>query len=639
MHFSFRDRSIAFVQRHKLLTLSLGGLCTLTGSLLFTHVNASQPWQWRDLSQTIPSSVQSALTMGAGRPSDWLVSDGTRLWSVNPQEDVASYADEARTRGRVERIGTDGGQYLLAFADESGTRLTQTDLRTWKDLSDLRFPQKHVRSIQGWNGVWGIITEDAFANGDLPRSWQLHLWNGETLTSNLPLPPEVSAFIPGCTQSASGVSVCAGNVAFVPVNGQWYLFAGSAETHDVAGKITQAAHMGVWRWNVDRFETVTNAPQARYVSGVWAEQGHVLVATTNASTDPYAAHAFWTLEGTAFTAFGNEPLEAGLLSVDTRAIHAGWTGTAWAITAGQTLVHMEDDRFAVEGVLRDQTNALLGGPNGYALLIGERKDFLHQTTSTTPALELLGKKLSSNDISLLIRPRSLDQGRLELTQINLLGSPSTNTIKSGETFTFHADARGVNSIRQIEVFMDDARVRVCASATCDYTQTYWDGDTLHSHRRVFFTVRVTDGQGRVTTSPGLVLVVLPETANPPTTSINTSPSLGLMPPGLRWTSDETSGIGTTNWTTPSSNNMFLDTDESRTFNIAALQTSGIRRIEFWVNGQLHRTCSATGAETTICSLTVSGSDTSNSKRLVVTPRILTNDGKELWGQSNTVETR
>lgn len=633
----FYTRVATFVQRQRAAILSTIGLFALLGAFAFTSTHASEPWQWRDLSQNIPSTVQNALTLGASRGTDWLTSDGTRLWSINTNEEVASYTDEARTRGSVQYIGADADQYLIAFANGSGVQLTKTDLRTWQDIPDLRFSQKRVRSIKGYGGTWGIITEDQFANGDLPRTWQLNLWDGTKLTANLPLPSDVSAFSPGCKESSSGGSICAGTVAFVPVDGQWYLFAGSAETRDANGLATQVAHTGIWRWNTDHFEAVSKAPRARYVSGVWGEQDHVLFATTEAVTNPYSAHTFWTLDGSAFVPFNNEPIEAGLLSVDTRNIHAGWTGESWAITAGQTLVQMQNHLFAIEGVLRDQPNALIGGKDGQALLIGQRDDFLHETASTTPALALLGKHLSSNDSALLIRPRSLDRHRAELAQINLLGSPSTNMIRSGESFTFHADAHSTNQIRQIEVFMDDARVRVCEGSTCDYTQTYWDTDTIHSHRRVFFTVRVTDGHGRVTTSPGLVLVVLPETVSEKDVGIAGDISPGLMPAGLRWTADEASGIGMTSWISPSSTGITLKTNESRTFNVAALQTSGIRRIEFWVNGTLNRTCSPTNNETALCSLTISGSDTSSEKRLLITPRIIANDQKETWGQSYTVE--
>ncbi|MBP7006287.1 hypothetical protein KBB27_04165, partial [Patescibacteria group bacterium] len=231
----FYTRVATFAQRQRTVILSTIGLFALFGAFAFTSTHASEPWQWRDLSQNIPSTVQNALTLGASRGTDWLTSDGTRLWSINTNEEVASYTDEARTRGSVQHIGADADQYLIAFANGSGVQLTKTDLRTWQDISDLRFSQKRVRSIKGSGGTWGIITEDQFANGDLPRTWQLNLWDGTKLTANLPLPSDVSAFSPGCKESSSGGSICAGNVAFVPVNGQWYLFAGSAETHDANG--------------------------------------------------------------------------------------------------------------------------------------------------------------------------------------------------------------------------------------------------------------------------------------------------------------------------------------------------------------------------------------------------------------------
>ncbi len=635
LHRLFRRATVP-LQGRRLPLLAGAGLAVLALAAAVTpSLRASEPWEWRDLSQAIPSSVQTSLTLAAGRGEDWLVSTGERLWQVNAQEETADYTDRIRGFGRVQALASDGSAYLLGFQGANGPTLVQTDLRDWTTI-DARFPQSRLRDLQGANGRWAIVTEDAFENGSLPRRWQASLLDARVspFPQSLRLPEGASDLVPGCTKEASGSTLCNSVSRLLPLNGEWYLFGGSMETRDTAGALTQEGGAGVWRWTNDHFERLANAPKARFVSAAWAGRDAILLATTDAVTNPYAADTYWTFDGRTFTAAQNEPLEAGLRSVDTRAIHAAYTGDAWVMTAGKTLIQQHDGAFAVEGTLRDHPRDLAGGTQGRALLIGTRGEFdaTAETAPPMPALALLGRKLSTNDASYLLRTEA-PRSRAELARVTLVSESGSAIIDSGSSFAVRAEASSQSGIRSIDLLVNGNRVTTCNANTCRYVQTYWNTETTDPReQRVVFSSRATDTLGRVTEGPGLVLLIRKTIAaqpNEPTTEQE-----GRMPAGLAWSTDTQSGIGIASWITPSSSTpTILNATDTRTVHVAASQASGIDRIEMWVNGTLVRTCAGdTEAGISFCGATLSGSGYPYGSQVLLNARIVSKDGKETWSQ-------
>lgn len=636
------QRFVTFIKTgtraHRTLVLAGSGLLVLALATAITpSLRASEPWEWRDLSQTIPSSVQTGLTLAAGRGEDWLASNGERLWSVNTKEETTDYSDRIRGQGTLRKIASDGTNYLLGFQGLNGPTFIQTDLQQWTEVRDTRFPQARLRDLQGAAGRWAIITEDIFENGTFPRRWQAALLDTRVnpFPQVLRLPEGASDLVSGCTKETSGSTLCTSESALVPLNGDWYLVGGSTETRDAAGRQTQEGKAGIWRWNVDHFERLANAPKARFLSGIWTGGTGLLLATTDAVTNPYAADTYWTFDGRNFAPYRQEPLEAGLLSVDTRAVHAAQTGDAWVLTAGKTLIQLQNGAFAVEGSLRDQPAAIAGSRTGQALVVGQRGEFAATTDiPKAPSLTLLGRKLSANDASYLIRAEQPANTRVELARITLTGDPSNTLINSGERFALRAEASSQSGIRSIDIYVNGSRVSTCQASVCRYVQTYWNNDTEDPReRRVLLSARVTDNLGRITDSSGLVLMIRKElTTNRPT--METEDGTGRMPAGLAWSTDSGTGIGIASWITPSSSApTILTNNESRTVRIAASHASGIERIEIWINGTLNRTCSTdVEAGISFCNATVSATEFPFGSQVFLNARILSKEGKETWSQ-------
>lgn len=628
--------SRAWLNAHRRLAGAvLGSLAVVTAGLISLPSQASEPWQWRDLSQQIPSTVQTAITTVSGRGSDWLASDGSHLWSVNAVEEVTNFDDYVAQYGQVQAIGTDGQSYLIAFRGGNGSTFVKTDLKTWTMVPDLRLADRVVRAIEGTNGNWSVISDDRYQNGSLPKTWQITSWKEGQTPTVLSLPNGASGFVPGCAkESSSGSTICGGQVAFIPMDGVWYLFAGESETRTSKLDVTQQGKAGVWRWDGQAFTRLVNAPSARFVSGIWAGDDAILLATTDAVTNPYAADTYWSFNGSSFATYKNEPLEANLRSVDTRAIRIAWTGKAWAIVAGKTLVNLRNGAFAVEGVLRGQVYDIAGSLNGEALLVGKRDSFNESDTSTTtmPMLTLLGDNLSGDDVAYLVQPRVGTKGRTELTNLTVSGNVSPGTIANGESFTFTATALSDRGIKQIDILVNGAIVSTCESSACRYTQTYWTNGS--DVRKVMLSARATDLGGHSTASLDYALkvqneavsdtVATPEASNEPA---------NLMPAGLRWLTNAESGIGHATWLTPSTTSFTsYEQNDVRVFHVAALHASGVEKIELWVNGALKRECPVTADGIATCDVRVLRGEYPLGD-ILVNARVTAKNDKEAWTES------
>lgn len=622
------------VARRRVLSVALGSFALLAASLLALPSQASQPWQWRDLSQQIPSTVQTAITMVASRGSDWLVSDGTRLWSVNAKEEVNNYSTNAAQYGQIQAIGSDGTSYLIAFRGSNGPTFVKTDLQTWTPVPELRVPQRNVRSIEGKNGTWSVVSEDTTQNGNLPKTWQITMWTEGQPSANLGLPTGASGFVPGCTKdTSSGSMICGSQVAFLPLDGAWYLFAGQSETRNQKLEVIQEGTAGVWRWDGTAFTKLTNAPSARFVSGVWAGDDAILLATSHAVTNPYAADTYWSFNGSSFASYKNEPLEANMLSVDTRAIHAAWTGSAWAIVADKTLVHVRNGAFAVEGDLRDQAYDIAGGADGKAVLVGKREAFAgtEAPSTTMPMLVMLGDTLSTDDVAYLVQPRTGTKNRTELTNMTVTGNVMPANIRNGESFTFRATAVSDSGIKRIDVLVNGAIVTSCdGTTTCAYTQTYWNNGNGTSTRNVLLSARASDTDGHSTASQDYVLRVQNEGVSG---SVATSTEIiadNLMPAGLRWSANAESGISYTTWLTPSTTSFTtLEQNGMRVYHVSAFTAGGVRSLEMWVNGALKRECPISTDGIVSCNVRVAQSDYPTGD-ILVNARVIANNGKEAW---------
>ncbi len=602
------------------------GLVLALGVGLTWKATATPSWEARDLRPALTSSAREALPFIAARADDWLVSDGSALWSVNAQGETALYTDKLGG-SKVVAITAHGSWYTLALRDGSGTRFLKTNLREWTELTSRLPSTEQLLSLQTDGLTWIALTKTA-GTPTLPATWNAFRVEENAPATSITLPTELSRFVGGCVTEASRSTICASSVRLLPFDGAWYLFAGSAETRTAQSTLLQEGQMGVWRQVADgTFEVVRGAPKARFVSGAWQGTNDLLLATGNAPSNPFATDTFWRFDGRTFTPYRQEPLTAGMLSVDTRSTHVSATRNGYVITAGKTLIRWEGRSFRVEGLLRDRPMGIASLASGKTLVVGQASAFGERSpVYQAPALVLLGTDVTDWETSTLLQPRERIASRQAITRFT--GSVETPkvTIQQGDTYTYTVRTDDADGIDKLEIFAHGSRVKTCEEATCSFTQQFWTNGA--EEREMLFFARATDRLGNVQSSDVTRLTIRDAlvTTSVPTT-IDGTP---LLPPGLRWQNDATTGLSWSTWTSSPDQNLTAIHD-SRTLSVAAWHNRGVERIEYWVNGAIAKTCEQQqSGEFSLCSYTLAGKDVSYGGETFVNARIVSTNNKEAW---------
>lgn len=607
------------------LLLSLGVLLTL-GLGLAWNATATSSWEARDLRPALTSSARQPISLIASRVDDWLISDGSALWSVNAQGETTSYTDKLNG-SRVVDIAAHGSWYTLALENGSGTRFLKTNLREWTEFTAQLPRQEQLLDLQTDGIEWVALTKTQ-GSAALPAVWNAFLLQENGPAQALSLPSEVSRFVGGCVKEPSQATICASQPRLLPLQGTWYLFAGSAETRTAKSTLLQEGVARAWKRGSDgTFEAMNQAPQARFVSGAWQGTNTLLIATGNAPSNPFAPDTFWRFDGRTFTPYRQEPLAAGMLSVDTRSTHVAATPKGYVITAGKTLIRWEDGAFRVEGLLRDRPMGIASIPSNMTLVVGQASAFGETSPAyQAPSVILLGSTVSDWETSTLLQPRERIASRQALTRFS--GSPETPnvTIQQGDAYTYTARATDLDGVRRIEIFAHGTRVKTCEEATCSFTQTFWTNGARE--RTVLFSAQATDALGNVQSSDVTRLVIqdaLVTTGTP----INVNGDL-LLPPGLTWNRDQGTGVNWATWLSSSEKNLATIYD-TRTLAVATHHPQGIERIEYWVNGKIAKTCEQQqSGEFSLCSYTLAGKDVSYGGETFINAHLLSSSGKETW---------
>jgi hypothetical protein len=614
-----------YMRSYPRLLLSVGTLLAL-GLGLAWNATATSSWEARDLRPALTSSARQPISLLASRADDWLMSDGSALWSVNAQGETTAYTDKLGG-SRVVSITAHGSWYTLALENGSGTRFLKTNLREWTELASQLPRQEQVTDLQTDGLRWVALTKTQGSAG-LPATWNAFLLEENGPAQALSLPSEVSRFVGGCVKEVSQATICASQPRLLPLQGTWYLFAGSAETRTAQSTLLQEGVARVWkRGSNGIFEVVSQAPKARFMSGAWHGTDTLLVATGNAPSNPFAPDTFWRFDGRVFTPYRQEPLAAGMLSVDTRSTHVGSTPKGYVITAGKTLVRWESGSFRVEGLLRDRPMGVASLASGKTLVVGQASAFGETSpVYQAPSVILLGSDVSDWETNTLLQPRERIASRQALTRFS--GSPETPTItiQQGDAYTYTARATDLDGIRRIEIFAHGTRVKTCEEATCSFTQTFWTNGA--QERTVLFSAQATDLLGN-TQSSDVTRLIVQDALVTTGTPINVNGDL-LLPPGLTWNRDQGTGMNWASWTSSADKNLATIND-TRALAVATHHADGIERIEYWVNGKVAKTCEQQhSGEFSLCSYTLAGKDVSYGGETFINARILSTNGKEAW---------
>lgn len=578
----------------------IGGLFVLGGLFFFHFVSpilAGTLLDWRSLSSQLPNTLATPLSLSAGNGTNWLVSNGSSLFSVR-DDLVTNLTDRMQSTGRLKGMGTDQNRYLLAFSNANQTQpvLRLTDGLTWEDVPNSSVSlHTQIDRITGSAGSW-LIQSSEPNTAYYPGSWELVRWSASQIATALPLPESVSRYNAGCFTFPGGNKVCAGKTTPVYVNGELYLFGGGAESRDSLDRITQTSTAVAWHWDGQRFIATPLLPSTKFVSGVWAGQNQVLIATSHAVTNPFAADDFWLFDGTTMTSLHDQALAAGLLSIDARTISAAQNAQGWMLLAGKNVLRLENGILSVAGTTRDLYETIAGSATDRFLVTGSQSAF-DQATAFSPlqtAIATIGSaSYSTHDANQLFRLATAQETD-QLATIHVATAPYATDLKDGGWFTYETSATDPDGVQQVDVLVQGARVMTCAN-TCRYTQQYWLNG---ADRRVIpFVTRVTDTQGHVTESQPTFLTLTATSSQTTVTPPTTVPDIGTLPAGLSWKTTSAGPLEYAAWTQNDQGSNTWRSENTLRFRVMGRErTNGVEAIVLWVNGTAVKTCSLTGAQ-------------------------------------------
>ena len=179
------------------------------------------------------------------------------------------------------------------------------------------------------------------------------------------------------------------------------------------------------------------------------------------------------------------------------------------------------------------------------------------------------------------------------------GSPSSFTVKSGGTFNYSAEATDYNGVEKIDLYVNEAKVKTCGGATCNFASVYYSNGNVN--RAVKFRAVATNRYGYNTGSAVETLVV-----NGTAISTASSVSSKSVPPAI-WT-----------WTIPG----YITTlNGTASYHVGAWDNDGIAQVEIMVNGTVRRNCYFSNAQGNVeCGLDISSADYTDGSNITLSAR-------------------
>ncbi len=609
--------------------------------LIAPVVATSGVWQWTDRSSLLSYRDGASITMLSERQGAWLASDGTRLYRFDGTS-LQDLTSKARNHGLpgISNIWSDGRNWLVSYqpADRAEATLWLTDGDAWLDMTGKFTSLGGGMDASGSNGMWYVRNYTKAGTTD-PSMFELSTWDGSSAAPvRVNMPQTISNVKNGCFTYPTKSTLCTGANSIVSVNGVAYYIGGSSEARGTNGVATQTAKGGIWSVQNGTFTALPNMPAFKFVSGVWSGKGSVLVATSNATTNPFAADHFWLFDGTNFRDVSSAALGMGLLSMDVREVRAASNGQSWMILSGKKLIRFDGVSMTDEGKTKDLFQVISSNGSGLFVLGGADSE-AYTEFATAPLTAHFATV--TEDTSLISIPAvkvvvSDVLSKIYGPSVAVNGDPTIARIGNGKTYVFRAKASDTDGVDHVDIYVNGGRVKTCASDSCEYAQTYWTNGT--ASRTVEMFARGVDVKGYANDSDRVTLTIDSNSSAGSNWAAPVTPSAtpDRVPAGQVWTQDATSGIRSTSWTEPTDGT--LASNKTLLFAVAASDADGLSKIDLWVNGTVERSC-ALGASkaTNICSITLSGANYPVGTEIFVNANVFDAKSKSTWTTGTRVQ--
>lgn len=629
----------------RILVIALG--VVLMAGCAISVIATPNVWNWKDQSGLLPYRDGLDLSMSSEADGRWLLSDGSHLYLFDGSN-LTDLTKELRNRNMttVSSIASDGRQWLISYipVDSSGPQLWLTNGTTWTDISGkFRLSNAGIDMI-GHKGTWYVKTYQRAQNGQ-PSTWELSVLNsGDEKATVVRLPNSISPIKTGCLDFTDGTHICTGTNRPTFVNGAWYFIGGNSESRGINNTVVQPAQGGIWKMEHGTLAPVPGLPAFKFVSRIWNSNGHTMIATSNAVSNPFAADHIWLFNGTTLQDVSSQAISAGLLSIDTRTVEAAWNGRSWMIVADKAVVRFDETVMTREDDTRDIFHTVSADKNGTFVLGGVVSD--GTSRFGTPPLTAKFVTASEEIGSGTTKPNTVVNillSKIQGPRITLVSLPQDAHIGNGHNFTFSVEAYDADGIDHIDIYVNGARIKTCASPSCEYTQTYWTNGT--ANRTVEFSARAVDKQMYGNDSDLVKLLVDTQSQGGSVSAVpesisNDAPLMDNgadqnIPTTITWTHDTWSDLDLASWLNPKP--ALLLSGSSTTYGVAAKGGMGVSAIDIWVNGSVKRTCTfALGTSPAVCSFKLNGADYPYGTEVYMNANVRARNGLNSWTSPTTI---
>jgi hypothetical protein len=584
---------------------------------------ATGPWSWHDISSRVTYQTQRPIWAAAWSEDGWFYTDGLNLWSGGQvywfDGQTSSMVTLDVRNANVERVDdmvSDRAGTVLFLQDvvrcnntfrvaayKNGSYVNYTD--TVRSVFD---SNEGISSITGRGGEFMIVTTKGrlfrwYANATPPREITLPSAVRSMSVSNNEMLYNVNH---GVWQDNYSI-----RLAMVPVqSGNSWLLVARLNSSDTR----------LYKYNGSSFSQISEPADFGRILAVQSNGNQALMFVEYRGDGSYHATIYngsaWN-DVAAVSAYDS----SGLLNE--KEFDVDYNGESWMlIHKNKRLYRLTKNGLENYGETKDFFLTVAGNDSGEFLLGGAASE-KGRSTPLSPLSAKLVRVVEDGGVS---DGTETDEGKGEEdadTGINAWQwlDKNVSEIRDGESVTYNVGAWDADGIERIRIVVNGEVKRTCefggktGDAECGHV-IY--ADSYPKNTNIFVNAQVWDAQGFSVWTSGQNIY---RRADGPNGDGSYSDSDGQMSASISFNPNRTE----------------FGSGESITANVYAWAQDGVRKIEFYVNGSVKRTCSWDGTyESRECAYTLWANDYPAGTDVFVNAKVTDRNGRETWTSSRTI---
>jgi hypothetical protein len=584
---------------------------------------ATGPWSWHDISSRVTYQTQRPIWAAAWSEDGWFYTDGLNLWSGGQvywfDGQTSSMVTLDVRNANVERVDdmvSDRAGTVLFLQDvvrcnntfrvaayKNGSYVNYTD--TVRSVFD---SNEGISSITGRGGEFMIVTTKGrlfrwYANATPPREITLPSAVRSMSVSNNEMLYNVNH---GVWQDNYSI-----RLAMVPVqSGNSWLLVARLNSSDTR----------LYKYNGSSFSQISEPADFGRILAVQSNGNEALMFVEYRGDGSYHATIYngsaWN-DVAAVSAYDS----SGLLNE--KEFDVDYNGESWMlIHKNKRLYRLTKNGLENYGETKDFFLTVAGNDSGEFLLGGAASE-KGRSTPLSPLSAKLVRVVEDGGVSDGTKTDESEGEEDADTGINAWQwlDKNVSEIRDGESVTYNVGAWDADGIERIRIVVNGEVKRTCefggktGNAECGHV-IY--ADSYPENTNIFVNAQVWDAQGFSVWTSGQNIY---RRADGPNGDGSYSDSDGQMSASISFNPNRTE----------------FGSGESITANVYAWAQDGVRKIEFYVNGSVKRTCSWDGTyESRECAYTLWANDYPTGTDVFVNAKVTDRNGRETWTSSRTI---